>query len=155
MKKRVVVYGNASSEKEKYVNVLQTSSSRNFSFESSTPENRFRSIDSGFSTPLYTAPWQLLVVNMEQLRFDTTPPKFEALFPQCDLNRPLIVLFYGVSDPKTDELVEAFNKGLAKHNVKTIRTTELENVSLDDLICEFYDLEKENVSTLEQKNLSI
>lgn len=141
MKRRVVVYGNPSLEKEKLVSTLQTSSGQNFSFESSTPNNRFTHVDTGFATPIYTAPWQLLAVGLDQERLEQMT-EFENLFPQCDLHRPLIILFYGEESPKTGELVAFYKESLASNeNVSVITTTELEMISTEDLISEFSDLD--------------
>lgn len=150
--KRIAVYGNASTEKEKFVNNLQTSSTEKFSFESSTPTNRFTRIDNGAQSPIYTAPWQLLVVTLNDERLEGAP-NFESLFPQPDLNRPLIIIFYGEENEKTKGIVNSYKDSLAAEQlVRIISTEDLENVFFDDLINAFYDLEESQKQFLDPVN---
>ncbi|CDZ78217.1 hypothetical protein BN59_02525 [Legionella massiliensis] len=139
--KRIVVYGNASKEKEKFVNDLQVSSQGDFSFQSSTHNSRFNAIDNGIAAPVHTAPWQLLVVPQHDAHLETAT-NFETTYFQCDFARPLVVVFYGKENEKTAPFIEACQSYLAgQPNVVVLSAEKLEDLKASKILGEFTNLE--------------
>lgn len=139
--KRIVVYGNANRDKDEFVSDLQLSSPVDFSFISSTPNNRFTAIDNGRTEPIFTAPWQLLVVAQHDQYLESATG-FETTFFQCDLDRPLIMVFYGQENGKTANFIKECKDFLANQpTVRVLSTDKLENLNAIEVISEFKKLE--------------
>ncbi len=145
---RIVVYGNASREKESYVSTLQEQSSRDISFLSSTSNERFTSVDTGRALPIYTASWQLLLVQLNDERLEDTPA-LDILFPECDSNRPLIIIFNGEENKKTKKIVNSYENDLEGTGIiKILSTADMKEVSADVLINEFHKLDNEKTQSI-------